>query len=38
LGAGVISKDVIKLYKKFPNFRVMKAESSAIFMGEEIKQ
>ena len=38
LGAGVISKDVIKLYKKFPNFRVMKAESSSIFMGEEIKQ
>jgi dihydrodipicolinate synthase/N-acetylneuraminate lyase len=38
LGAGVIYKDVIKLYKKFPNFRVMKAESSAIFMGEEIKQ
>ena len=38
LGVGLSSKDIIKLYKKYENFRAIKGESSSVFMENEIKQ
>ena len=38
LGVGLSSKDIIKFYKKYENFRAIKGESSSVFMENEIKQ
>ena len=38
LGVGLSPKDIIKLYKKYENFRAIKGESSSVFMENEIKQ
>ena len=38
LGVGLSSKDIIRLYKKYENFRAIKGESSSVFMEKEIKQ
>ena len=38
MGVGLTTKNIIKLYKSFPNFRVIKGESSSVFIGNEIKQ
>ena len=38
LGVGLSPKDIIKLYKKYENFRAIKGESSSVLMENEIKQ
>ena len=36
LGVGISSKDMLKLYKKFPNFRVIKGEAPSVIIQKEI--
>ena len=38
LGVGLSVEDVVKLYKAFPNFRVIKGEASSISIQKEIEQ
>jgi len=38
LGVGLPPKDIIKLHKKYENFRAIKSEASSVFMENEIKQ
>jgi 4-hydroxy-tetrahydrodipicolinate synthase len=38
MGVGLTTKNILKLYKSFPNFRAIKGESSSVFIGNEIKQ
>jgi len=38
LGVGLSPDHIIKLYKKYDNFRAIKGESSSVFMEHEIKQ
>ena len=38
LGVGLSIEDVVKLYKAFPNFRVIKSEASSISIQREIEQ
>ena len=38
LGVGLSIEDVVKLYKAFPNFRVIKGEASSILIQREIEQ
>ena len=38
LGVGLSVEDVVKLYKAFPNFRVIKGEASSILIQREIEQ
>jgi len=38
LGVGLSIEDVVKLYKTFPNFRVIKSEASSISIQREIEQ
>ena len=38
LGVGLSVEDVVKLYKAFPNFRVIKGEASSISIQREIEQ
>ena len=38
LGVGLSPKDIIRLYKKYENFRAIKGESSSVFMEKEIQQ
>ena len=38
LGVGLSVEDVVKLYKAFPNFRVIKSEASSISIQREIEQ
>lgn len=38
LGVGLSSKNILKLYKKYKNFRAIKEESSSIFIQEEIRK
>ena len=38
MGVGLTTKNILKLYKLFPNFRAIKGESSSVFIGNEIKQ
>ena len=38
LGVGLSVEDVVKLYKAFPNFRVIKSEASSILIQREIEQ
>ena len=38
LGVGLSPKNIIKLYNRFPNFRVIKGEASSVFIEKEIKQ
>ena len=38
LGVGLSTEDVVKLYKTFPNFRVIKGEASAVSIQKEIQQ
>ena len=38
LGVGLSNREVIKLYKSFPNFRVIKGESSSILIKSEIEK
>ena len=38
LGVGLSVEDVVKLYKAFTNFRVIKSEASSVFIENEISQ
>ena len=38
LGVGLSIEDVVKLYKAFPNFRVIKSEASSVSIQREIEQ
>ena len=38
LGVGLNTNDILKLYKLFPNFRVIKGEASSVFIKNEIDQ
>jgi len=38
IGVGLTPKKILKLYKSFPNFRVIKGEASSVFIQKEISQ